>query len=223
MRKPLLFMHIHKTAGQSFTQYLKQQFKPEKICPHNVDCAILATPAKELSQYEFFSGHISMKALSEKIPDFDVITILRNPRNRIISAYHYWKSLAARNEPNIPAVFYDILNMSFADFLTNSKTKACVDNVQARLLSGGYYGDSNQHRTMVYGDSLKPLWDRFLHIGLTENLSASIQKVAEHYGWKQAQAATINTNAYQHIITDEEEKLLENVTWFDWQAYQHIA
>lgn len=221
--KPLLFMHIHKTAGQSFTHYLKEHFPPEEICPCDFEWDLLARDPDELKRYRLFRGHISMPALARKIPEFDTVALLRHPHDRLVSAFHFWRSLASRKEANIPSVFYEILEMTFAEFLTSPKTRPCVENVQARLLCGANYGETNEGRTMVYGDVGQVCWDRFVHVGLTERLDVSIQAVATHYGWAVRPAPTINVGSKKTSTpTDEERALLEWVTGYDMQVYNHV-
>ncbi len=220
--KPLLFMHIHKTAGQSFADYLKEQFPPEEICPCDFEWDLLSREPDELKRYRLFRGHISMPVLARKIPEFDTVTLLRHPHDRLVSAFHYWRSLASRNEPNIPSVFYEMLGMTFAEFLTSPKTRPCVDNVQARLLCGANYGGANEGRTMVYGGVGQVFWDRFVHVGLTEYLGASIQAVAAHYGWAARPARAINVGPKASAPTDEERGLMERVTGYDMQVYNHV-
>lgn len=221
--KPLLFMHIHKTAGQSFADYLKEHFPPEEICPCDFEWDLLSRETDELKRYRLFRGHISMPVLARKIPEFDTVTLLRHPHDRLVSAFHYWRSLASRNEPNIPSVFYEMLGMTFAEFLTSPKTRPCVENVQARLLCGANYGGTNEGRTMVYGDIGQVCWDRFLHVGLTEYLEVSIQAVAAHYGWAVSPARTINVGPKASTPTGEETALMERVTEYDMQVYDHVS
>jgi|HubBroStandDraft_6_1064221.scaffolds.fasta_scaffold394448_3 hypothetical protein len=221
--KPLLFMHIHKTAGQSFADYLKEQFPPEEICPCDFEWDLLSREPEELKRYRLFRGHISMPALARKIPEFDAVTLLRHPHDRLISAFHYWRSLASRKEPNIPLLFYEMLGMTFAEFLTSPITRPCVDNVQARLLCGANYGETNEVRTMVYGYMDQVPWNRFVHVGLSECLERSIHAVAARYGWTARPPRTINVGPKASTPTDEERALMERVTGHDMQVYNHVS
>jgi hypothetical protein len=76
---------------------------------------------------------------------------------------------------------------------------------------------------MVYGDIGQVCWDRFLHVGLTEYLEVSIQAVAAHYGWAVSPARTINVGPKASTPTGEETALMERVTEYDMQVYDHVS
>lgn len=75
---------------------------------------------------------------------------------------------------------------------------------------------------MVYGGVGQVFWDRFVHVGLTEYLGASIQAVAAHYGWAARPARAINVGPKASAPTDEERGLMERVTGYDMQVYNHV-
>ena len=220
--KPLLFMHIHKTAGKSFVDYIDQHFAPEEICPCYFEWDLLTREPEELKRYRLFRGHMSMAALARKIPEFDTVTLLRHPHDRLVSAFHFWQAFPSRKRSNTPPVFYEILEMTFAEFLTSPKTRLCVENVQARLLSGAHFGETNEHRTMVYGDVGPVPWNRLLHVGLTECLDVSIQALAAHYGWAVRPAPMLNVAPKASPPTAEERALMDRVTEHDRQVYDHV-
>ena len=76
---------------------------------------------------------------------------------------------------------------------------------------------------MVYGDVGQVCWDRFIHVGLTESLEASIQTVAAHYGWAARPARIINEGPKASTPTGEESALMDRVTGYDMQVYDHVS
>lgn len=221
--RPLLFMHICKTGGQSLSKYIREQFPESQICPHNTDYSLLHYSAKELKQYTFFSGHISPSALAKRVPEFDTITVLRDPSKRLVSAYHYWRKIAIEKWPDLPKVFYDIVDMSLSEFLESDKTGRLVDNVQARLMAGGRYGPNNDERSMVFGGEGQPEWNRFKHVGITERLDRTIAALSSLYGWPLTEPPYINKGQAAVAVTDHEAELLAKRTERDMDVYQRAV
>lgn len=222
-------MHIHKTGGQSLSRFLERFFAPHEICPHNVDHAILTCSANELARYKFFRGHISPHALSQRVPTFTTITIVRNPRERLFSTFYYWQRMAIQKEPHLPSVMRRFPSMTFADFLSSPETHHCADNVQARLLAGGYFGTTNDERIMVYGDPYPIVRDTFAYIGRTEHLDTAAEAICRILGFTLPESTEgrvvprVNIGNYVHReLTEEEEELLSRRTAHDWLAYDPL-
>lgn len=167
--KPLLFMHIHKTGGHSLSRFLEQFFAPDEVCPHNTDHAILACSPRMLARYRFFRGHISMHGLSQRVPDFSMVTVLRNPKDRLVSAFHYWQGMVKSNEPNLPSIMRRFPSRTFADILSSPDTRHCCDNVQARLLAGGHFGTTIDY-IVIFASNIcfAAIWQKATPIGLLQ-------------------------------------------------------
>ena len=105
----LLFIHIPKTAGSSLTENLCCDLSPYSSIyvdqanltgPYdqelsNVVQRFLANP--HLREIRSASGHVPWslaKAISERLPDSRIVTILRDPIERVVSDYRYQKSPA---------------------------------------------------------------------------------------------------------------------------------
>lgn len=88
----LVFMHFPKTGGTTLHNLLVSQFLPEAVCKerhnqlHKLDRA-------DLAKIRFFSGHYSYESIQKNIPGRKMLlTILREPKTRIISAYYFCRS-----------------------------------------------------------------------------------------------------------------------------------
>jgi hypothetical protein len=170
-----------------------------------------------------------MPTLSQRVKDFSTVTVLRNPRDRLISAFDYWRRMAMHNEPNLPAIMRRFPSMTFAEFLTLPETFHCADNVQARLLAGGQYGTTNDERIMVYGD-LSPIdKDRFAYIGRTEDLDAAARAICQIFAFEPPVSEdgrlVGHINASHHsapTLTPAEESLIRCRTGHDWLAYESL-
>ncbi len=95
----LVFLHIPKTAGQSVHAYLQGGFSADEIAPARMNNTLIGMPLDDIARYRLFSGHLDW-ALLDCIegPKF-VFTILREPRDRILSFYFFLRAKAGRMPP----------------------------------------------------------------------------------------------------------------------------
>ena len=86
-----VFLHIPKCGGTSFHHLLAQHFAPEETCPERLRF-LDRMPNDEIVKYRFYSGHYFFDQL-ERIPNpKNVFTWLREPRRRLLSLYHFFRS-----------------------------------------------------------------------------------------------------------------------------------
>jgi hypothetical protein len=183
--QPTLFMRIHKTAGESLAKQICDRLSPDTVCPEEFEWRVRNLPLTELRQFSFFQGHISPSTLSAAFIPLRVITMLRAPRERLISCFFYWKegSKHARSE------FFDaIAGLSLVEFLRSEDLiiRRATWNVQARLLAGGQFGGVDWQRQNVFGPWLGGsdlateavcALDRFAFVGICERYEASLRGV----------------------------------------------
>lgn len=95
-RKGLFFMHIPKTAGQSFTAALRPYFSPEKSLSENGVLRmeyVQSLSADQLEAAEFVYGHVGRGVGPLLMPYFHAVTVLRDPAQHIISDFqHVYRS-----------------------------------------------------------------------------------------------------------------------------------
>lgn len=85
--RPLVFVHIPKTAGTSFTGYVtghipKRQITPTFLGDYN-SIELNGGP-------RFLSGHFFYREIAPRIGEADYITFLRDPVTRSLSQYKSW-------------------------------------------------------------------------------------------------------------------------------------
>lgn len=147
MTKKIVFLHIPKTAGTSVHEMLKQHFDEKQICPERFR-GLAKYSIDELKKFDLFSGHFIMPHV-DKIPgEKFVFTILREPAERILSLYYFWR----RHEPEV-AVNNRLAGplaanaMLLPEFLRaeHDISRGAIFNEMARVLAG-HIGVTDQGR-----------------------------------------------------------------------------
>ena len=101
--QPVSFLHLEKTAGMSLASCLTGLFHPLQIDPdpHRRFPPHMLSPfppcvADKVRRYPLVWGHYDLPSLRRLGADRFTLTVLREPRERIISLYHYWRENSVR-------------------------------------------------------------------------------------------------------------------------------
>lgn len=96
----LAFMHLEKCGGIALMRWLSEQFHPDQIDPDPLRAApphnfYRAPPGigRECARYPLLWGHFGLPAIERIDPDRFVLTLLREPKARLVSIYHYWRAV----------------------------------------------------------------------------------------------------------------------------------
>ncbi|MEM7695731.1 MAG: sulfotransferase family 2 domain-containing protein [Pseudomonadota bacterium] len=87
----LVFHHIPKCAGSSVSDLLAAPFRKDQIFRHRGDM-LPGMSAEEVAKYRYFTGHFSRHGVDTVPGPKRVVTVLREPRERILSLYYFWRS-----------------------------------------------------------------------------------------------------------------------------------
>jgi hypothetical protein len=235
---PTLFMRIHKTAGESLVKQIRDRLPADTICPEEFEWRIRRLPPPELRRFSFYQGHISPSALAPVFMNLRVFTLLRNPRERLLSCFHYWKggSRHARSE------FFDtIAPLSLIEFLRseNPVIRRATWNAQARLLAGGRFGEVDGQRQNVFGpwlaeadlaaEALRAV-DRFAFVGITERYVTSLQAVymllelGQPPPPERINVTSVKPESYAELLAlPEIADALSRLTWADQIVYDAVS
>lgn len=88
----LVFLHHPRTGGTSLHASFAAAFRPEEICPERFARLHEHEPAA-LARWRFFSGHFRHDQFWAIAPPRLLVTVLREPRARILSLWRYWRGL----------------------------------------------------------------------------------------------------------------------------------
>lgn len=186
----LVFLHVPKTGGTSLTVLIRDAVGENALCPERFNDLPL-WPAGLLASYRAFAGHFDQFGVSVIPGVKKVVTILRNPRARIISTYRFWRAHSRDQavRDNLPHVVAAI-DLELGAFLRRMRQIAIhnVDNMYARAL-GGFLpmrGDPDQARRWPLGefgggeklaDQAMSFLDSCAAIGILEEFDISISLI----------------------------------------------
>lgn len=189
-RRPLLFVHLPKTAGTSVIGPLGARFAPARVLSFNRQTVKGAdAPPRDLDDHDFVHGHVPFDLRRRfRTPPF-VMTVLRDPIERAVSAYHYLRSdaLAALHPAALHAWSRAVAlarRTTLAGFVREDPGLAAwhLGDLQVRLLShehgpGWSHADHAAWRPVTATDLARArenlvACDAF---GLTERLPESIE------------------------------------------------
>jgi hypothetical protein len=86
----LVFLHVPRTGGTTLHHHLSAHFAPDEICPERFSRLNQYSP-EQLEKWRFFSGHFNADEIRRIPGPLFVVTILRNPIERLLSNYYFWK------------------------------------------------------------------------------------------------------------------------------------
>jgi len=102
LQSRVAFLHIPKTGGTSLAHVLESAYTEEQIFPDRF--GVGRHPAKYLAGFRLFHGHYSLQDILLIPGRVQVVTVIREPRARLISQYRFHRSIileasAARHDP----------------------------------------------------------------------------------------------------------------------------
>jgi Sulfotransferase family len=146
-RVDVLFVHIQKTAGMSLYNSMAQWFGG----PHSLRYRrsseefrqqFLRLTEEEIARFRLLSGHFELPFwLQRKLGDRFVISLVREPVERVLSAYRYAKSWKGHRMHEV------VRRMSMAEYVDEYVGDASRHNWQCRQLCGT--DDFGAARTMA--------------------------------------------------------------------------
>jgi len=156
--KKLLFLHIGKTGGVTIRHLLAQQYSSDRIMPVPVqmkqsfrypteiidniyDYHQNFDGAEVTERYDLVMGHLDW-GIAQKLPDFEVMTVLRNPVTRLISQYYQYlghpSNVSSWGDPVLESgIMRDV--HSLKDFYTHPIVQETYNDYQYKILTGLQY------------------------------------------------------------------------------------
>lgn len=219
MRKSVIFLHIPKTAGTTLHNIIANQYG-SKLCLTIND--FKASLAYDYSKVNFnkvraIAGHIDLETV-KAVAGFPVITMLRNPRERVISQYRY----ATRLPKHPKAHILQAPGMDLKKILQEGHMRY-LDNCHVRFLSGAVtkpFGEINE------ADFLRAqavLGSEITVAGVVDYFDEFLIDCKQALGWKNIFYLQENKSEKKPLHFDAEtEALIKKYNSYDQQLYEKV-
>lgn len=133
----LFFLHIPKTGGTSFVAHLQRDFFPHETL--EVDANTAALPALldgTVSKYRVVAGHQFYPFATALRPPRLIVSVLRDPFMRVVSAYEY--VVRTPSHPLFQRFASDGGTRSLKQVLRDPTLAFHFENMQTRMLGATY-------------------------------------------------------------------------------------
>jgi hypothetical protein len=132
----LVLLHVPRTGGTTLHQAFSERFAPGEICPERMN-RLDTLPAEEVARHRLFSGHHRFEHLALMPAPRLAVTVLREPRARLVSLYRHWRrhwAELAEGQEGLRLA----RGLSLRDFLHSEHIEVAeaFDNAMARQLAG---------------------------------------------------------------------------------------
>ena len=193
----LIFLHVHKTAGQTFNHILYRLYPADACCHVDADAwrnwpAFVEQFRQETEfrrrAFAVVEGHMYF-GLHALLPQRGrYVTFLREPRARTVSLFEF-----IRRNPRVGPVHRQVVDsrLDLAGYLARG-LHLPADNGQTRFISGitdRRYGECDV--TMLEA-AKRNLDDSFLLAGLLENFDESLLLLQDLLGWREPWYRPVN-------------------------------
>ncbi|MGI1797754.1 sulfotransferase family 2 domain-containing protein [Priestia sp. TRN 1309] len=132
--KLFVFIHIPKTGGTTLREIINNQYGTERFWGHDnteADYQQMIITSNKNSQLKCLTGHLPYGIHQLIQRPCTYLVMLRNPIERVISLYYYWKRVA----------YKPVENLSFEEFVQLPAFQFEVSNGQTSFLSGNRLPD----------------------------------------------------------------------------------
>jgi hypothetical protein len=234
----LCFIHLPKTAGSTFTAILDANFHVQEICPEPHHLSELypeaqtAKKSEELAQFltrfQLIRGHFSYHEISPLLTQPLYLTMLRDPIDRVISVYEFFKRSRERGQAET-ADYQTLMDATANGLLAfvqdpDPVVRYRTSNFQTRQLTS-YNAVSSDLSDRTFIESAKQNLNRFAFVGLTEQFQQSVLLLAYVFGWypvvEYQNLRVVTQKPRRHGIEPEVIEAIAAQNQLDIELYEH--
>lgn len=211
--KPLFSLHIPKCAGQSFRKVLESWFG-ERLLFHYFQVRNALPPKYPLQAGICIHGHFNAArgfGINAYYPEAEqLITVLRDPLEMHISNYFFWKHIARERQLSrghiSPGDEHDYRDIN--DFFRKRHKSTLLNFLPEDITPRNY---------------MKIIAERFIWIGIVENLPAGMEQLALILGVKSFAVPRVNVSERNEALAPSlREEFIRNNS-FSFELYQYVA
>jgi len=224
--KNIIFIHMPKAGGTTLHEIIEREYWYMRENTYTVQRFrhlpdFLSMPQEEKNKIKLLKGHIPY-GLHEHLKGESVyFTMLRNPLNRIFSAYHYIISKPKHDR-------YDFIKskgINFSQFV-ELNVNPWIWNAQTKILAGET-DLSKECSENVYKRALYNVEKNFIAIGFLEFFDQSVLHFGRSLGWTKLPLykksnITIHAKAKPTIVDDKTRNIIKRKNKFDEMLYKKL-
>ena len=217
------FIHVPKTAGTSVLSVMSAHFGAGNVF-HVEESRFWTVPiAYLLRRHPVIAGHFSVRYLSnEVLESVFVFTFLRDPLERLLSQYGYFRGLSHEsNDPEVACTRTQNL-AEILRFRINSGRFTPWTNWQTKIFSGC---DAHHPATSETLSQAKHNLEQLAFVGIQDELREGVATLLRIWGGTDLLALpNLNRTVERlpnHVLDTETRCLIEESNWLDRELYLH--
>lgn len=234
-RQLLGFLHIPKTAGTSLVQALSENFALDRIMPVEIVYDLHShDPGGLQKEYDLLHGHVGMDVLAPVATQ--IVTLVREPTERIISLYNYWRAVPIESATIFENGLIDpgvtlAKELSFRDFVECGHQRILndIENGQAYQIATS---NNDEGRLTLRGQSEDEIFARcqanlanMTVVGVTDQLNRFEQNLRHRTGIKlnmPRQNVTQERRITRDSLPDDLARYIRRLTEIDYRLYEML-